>query len=402
MHAPLCDNSGNVRYYLGAQVDVSCVFKDGVGLDSLQRVLEQQNDQRGNKGGEISSDGITKTSFQQLSQMFDTEELRTVQHWSGQVLPTPTSSTPEPDCLKPHRQSLILREPSLEHLSIHPDIKLKPKPSGFYTHYMLVRPYPSLRILFASPSLRIPELVQSPVMDKIGGSMRVRDDLIQALAAGRGVTARIRWISRVDEKGRRRWIHFTPLLRKDGQIGVWVVLLVDDEESQTTATNGTNMDNQSETEWTFPSVASAIPVSKSERSPQQAGPVTVTPPIIISHEHRPKISWSGPEVAPELRRASLNWAPPKQFEKPMDDTVSFMTIDSGMTALTAMTGMTGHSGLSAEIADEDVTFESLEERLRRKRARDARRMGAGVGDDGLMVGRRTYKSLSPYSFLEGE
>ncbi len=399
MHAPLCDNSGNVRYYLGAQVDVSDVFKDGVGLDSLQRVVEQQNRHRGNKSGEQSSNGERKTDFQQLSEMFDPEELRTVQDWSGRILQAPASHTPEADSPKLGSRRLIPGQPSVEHLSIHPDINLEPKTSGFYAHYMLVRPYPSLRILFAAPSLRVPELVQSPIMDKIGGSMRVRDELIQGLAAGRGVTARIRWISRADEEGRRRWIHFTPLLRKDGQIGVWVVLLIDDEEAQTNATDDANVDIQSENERAIPPVASPIRLKKPDSSPQRVSPVPIGNPIIISNEHRAKISWSGPEVAPELRRPTLQWVPEKRFEKPTDDTISIMTIDSGMTA---MTGLTGYSGISAGSADGEMTFESLEERLRKKRVRDARRMGATTGEDGLLVGKRTYKSLSPYSFLEGE
>ena len=67
-------------------------------------------------------------------------------------------------------------------------------------------------------------------MDRIGGSSRVRDELSIALAEGRGVTAKVRWISRADEDGRNRWIHCTPLLGSNGQIGVWMVVLVDDDQ----------------------------------------------------------------------------------------------------------------------------------------------------------------------------
>ena len=67
-------------------------------------------------------------------------------------------------------------------------------------------------------------------MDRIGGSSRVRDELSTALAEGRGVTAKVRWISRIDEDGRNRWIHCTPLLGSNGQIGVWMVVLVDDDQ----------------------------------------------------------------------------------------------------------------------------------------------------------------------------
>lgn len=67
-------------------------------------------------------------------------------------------------------------------------------------------------------------------MNKIGGSARVRDELTAAMAEGRGVTAKVRWVSRTDEEGRNRWIHCTPLLGSNGQIGVWMIVLVDDEK----------------------------------------------------------------------------------------------------------------------------------------------------------------------------
>ena len=40
---------------------------------------------------------------------------------------------------------------------------------GSIGHYLLVRPYPSLSILFVSPSLRVPEILQTSFMSRIGG-----------------------------------------------------------------------------------------------------------------------------------------------------------------------------------------------------------------------------------------
>ena len=68
-------------------------------------------------------------------------------------------------------------------------------------------------------------------MNRIGSSERVRDELVAALAEGRGVTAKIRWVSRSNDEGRNRWIHCTPLLGANGSIGVWMIVLVDDEMS---------------------------------------------------------------------------------------------------------------------------------------------------------------------------
>jgi hypothetical protein len=61
----------------------------------------------------------------------------------------------------------------------------------------------------------------------------VRSDLAAALAEGRGVTAKIRWLTKADldgeGEGRPRWIHCTPLLGHSGAVGVWMIVLVDEE-----------------------------------------------------------------------------------------------------------------------------------------------------------------------------
>jgi hypothetical protein len=50
------------------------------------------------------------------------------------------------------------------------------------------------------------------------------------MAEGRGVTARVRWVSKANDEGRSRWIHCTPLLGGNGQIGVWMVVIIDDQQ----------------------------------------------------------------------------------------------------------------------------------------------------------------------------
>lgn len=115
---------------------------------------------------------------------------------------------------------------------------------GVYDHYLLVRPAPHLRILFASPSLRIPGMVQSNLMDRIGGSAQLRQQIEQALYRGQSVTAKVKWNSgpkKVPSQqptdgsiphvaNRNRWIHATPLLGRNSEVGVWMVVLVDEEK----------------------------------------------------------------------------------------------------------------------------------------------------------------------------
>jgi hypothetical protein len=74
MMAPLLDSRGNLRYFIGAQVDVSGLVKDAVGLDAYQQYLE--------KG---TSDNEPKDEFQELSKMFNHAELETVRNHGGKM-----------------------------------------------------------------------------------------------------------------------------------------------------------------------------------------------------------------------------------------------------------------------------------------------------------------------------
>jgi len=82
--------------------------------------------------------------------------------------------------------------------------------------------------------MRTPGILQSPFLSKIGGSDRVRNELETALIDGRGVTAKIRWLPRSKSSaGRERWIHCTPLLAQSGGVGIWMVILVEEDDSMT-------------------------------------------------------------------------------------------------------------------------------------------------------------------------
>lgn len=100
------------------------------------------------------------------------------------------------------------------------------------TKYLLVRPYPSLRVLFTSSSLQIPGMLQSSFLSRIGGPADIRDELLHAMMSGRSVTARMKWVNRYKPDGRDRWVHCTHLLANNGEIGVWMVVIVDEEGSE--------------------------------------------------------------------------------------------------------------------------------------------------------------------------
>ncbi|KAL9077821.1 MAG: hypothetical protein Q9157_003247 [Trypethelium eluteriae] len=209
MIAPLLDSRGTIRYFIGAQVDVSGLVKECTDLEGLQRLLKKQS-------GEMEPEN-KKDEFEELSEMLNVAELDTVRRTGGRMHKEQTNDT-ESESATWHQPRLLIKDPS-------PDINTA------------VRPYPSLRILFTSPTLRVPGILQSHFLHRVGGSSRVRDELTAALATGRGVTAKVRWIARPDDvtednPGRARWIHCTPLIGNNGQVGVWMVVLVDDDKEE--------------------------------------------------------------------------------------------------------------------------------------------------------------------------
>jgi hypothetical protein len=234
MTAPLCDSRGTIRYFIGAQVDVSGLVKDCVDLESLRRLVDKADDLNGDETPHASGEQEMppKDEFQELSEMLNLQELDTVRRWGGRMHKESHQEVQDTNYASGNwSKPRLLINNSPDGKNFESVSRPSGKLSGIYENYLLVRPFPSLRILFASPSLRVPGILQSPFMAKIGGSSRVREELTQALADGRGVTAKVRWVSKNDSEGRNRWIHCTPLIGSNGAIGVWMVIIVDDEST---------------------------------------------------------------------------------------------------------------------------------------------------------------------------
>lgn len=117
-----------------------------------------------------------------------------------------------------------------------------------------MRPYPSLRITFTSPALRIPGLLQTKFLERVGGPSHVREGILDALAHGTSVTAKISWLMhssasdgvRGNMEGKPRWIHCTPLLGSDEKVGVWMIVMVEQEEVTGSLTRGASIADSSE------------------------------------------------------------------------------------------------------------------------------------------------------------
>ena len=81
MIAPLRDSRGKIRYFIGAQVDVSGLVKDCTDLDCLQQLV--QNAEAKQPQNPVDEEG--KDDFRGLSEMFNMAELETVRKYGGRM-----------------------------------------------------------------------------------------------------------------------------------------------------------------------------------------------------------------------------------------------------------------------------------------------------------------------------
>lgn len=75
MIAPLYDNKGTVRYFIGCQIDVSHLIEGGRGLDSFEKLLAQYR--ANNRYGE-GAKKRPETALIELSELLSAEEMETV------------------------------------------------------------------------------------------------------------------------------------------------------------------------------------------------------------------------------------------------------------------------------------------------------------------------------------
>ncbi|XXH00408.1 N-alpha-acetyltransferase 20 [Hypoxylon texense] len=236
MVAPLFDSQGVVRYHLGAQIDVSGLAKECVGLESLRRLVEQKHSTADLENGEgTRMDQSGDKEFYKLAEKFSPRELDIVRQVGGAAHYTRREEAESiqagPSLNKP--TPLVGDDLRLKQHSSNPMANISATSGSrlpcIYEHYLLVRPHPHLRVLFASPSMRVPGILQSSFMSRIGGSQAVREGIVRDFANGGAFTAKVRWVNRTDSRGKGRWVHCTPLLGPNRGVGVWMVVLVDDE-----------------------------------------------------------------------------------------------------------------------------------------------------------------------------
>lgn len=78
--SPLCDNRGKLRYFIGAQIDVSRLVMEGAQMESLQYIPTQKENPE--TGQAIKQ---SKNEFQQLSELLSPHELQNVREHGGNL-----------------------------------------------------------------------------------------------------------------------------------------------------------------------------------------------------------------------------------------------------------------------------------------------------------------------------
>ena len=86
MIAPLYDSRGDIRYHIGAQIDVSGLVKACTDLESLQRLVNQQQSQQSSVPADnLDAQECKKDEFRELSEMLNMGELDTVRQSGGRM-----------------------------------------------------------------------------------------------------------------------------------------------------------------------------------------------------------------------------------------------------------------------------------------------------------------------------
>jgi len=76
MVVPLRDQSGKIRYYLGAQLDITDLVNKCTGLKSFEKLVQRQDEHRRLvNNGDVLAKNLQEDEFEQLSQAFNPREL---------------------------------------------------------------------------------------------------------------------------------------------------------------------------------------------------------------------------------------------------------------------------------------------------------------------------------------
>lgn len=113
MIAPLCDSRGKIRYFIGAQVDVSGLVKECTDMETLEQLIDQERSTRlgVTNGADQRVSQEPNDEFQALSEMLNMAELETVRKHGGRMHREYQNEDAD-SRLAPHMPRLLLQEPT--------------------------------------------------------------------------------------------------------------------------------------------------------------------------------------------------------------------------------------------------------------------------------------------------
>lgn len=133
MMAPLRDSRGVIRYYIGAQVDISGLAKECTNLEGLRRMLEDGNE----SDQEFTNE--KKDEFQELTEMFNRAEVETARKHGGRMHQTSVEDDADNNSITSwQRPRLLLNDPENTVPMQTNTSPVHGKLSGIYSHVRFV------------------------------------------------------------------------------------------------------------------------------------------------------------------------------------------------------------------------------------------------------------------------
>jgi hypothetical protein len=174
------------------------------------------------------------------------------------------------------------------------------------------------------------------------------------------------------DRGRNRWIAFTPLVGSHNQIGVWIAILVDeDSENEQRQAPPVKFRAPPKKPAPIPRKQSSLTPESDRTTDSKAADARVDARFDARVDTRSlDASWGRPVELPERPASSRKGSPPASL----------------------------HPSNTSVVPEMEEGYETLEVRLRKKRERDAARLL----EKGSIAVKPTYKSLSPYAFMNND
>lgn len=171
MCAPLCDSKGNVRYFIGAQIDVSGLIMDDARMDSMKELtaktaapaLNGYNSEHANTNGDANGDavnenenytqlpaymaspkkaGAARNNLMEFAELLSPGELSMIREHGGSLFEpvVPRRDRPYMGHMRP--RIMLKQERTQSRDKIHP-IRKQPNLPGVYDHVCIHQPLES-------------------------------------------------------------------------------------------------------------------------------------------------------------------------------------------------------------------------------------------------------------------